>query len=86
MNRHKRQVSVPVEHPSRGPLAKERFKDGEALSWPPELEAEEDLQNHGNDAHHNCSHQELLGDHLVVVAEDVLRNEALFVVCVSSHV
>jgi hypothetical protein len=44
------------------------------------LQAEENGQHHTHKAHKHSCNQELLGNHFVVLAKDVLRNEAFFVV------
>ena len=79
------EVSVPVEDAARRPLAEEGLEDAEGLSRPSELEAEEDGKSHGEDPHEDSRNQELLRDHLVILAEDVLGDEALLVVCVCAH-
>ena len=79
------QVGIAIQHTAWGPLPEECFENGKALTWPSQLQSEKNRKHHCNDAHKHRSYQELLRDHLVILRKDVLRNEALFVMCVSSH-
>ena len=86
MNGDQGQVRIAIQDTVRRPLAQESLEDGKAFTGPAQLQSEEYRQHNGYNAHHNGGHQELLGDHLVIVRENVLRDEAFFVMmCVCSH-
>ncbi len=86
VNGHQCQIRIAIQYATGSPLAKECLQDCKALSWPAQAASGRipialQLQYPSQ-----CGHQELLGDHLVIVREDVLRDEALFVMmCVCSH-
>ena len=85
MDRDKCQIGIAVKDASRCPLAQEGLEHAERLTRPTELKTEEDGQGHRDDSHEDSRNEELLRDHLVILTENVLGDEALLVVCVCSH-
>jgi len=82
VNRNQREVHVRVHHPVGGPLTEEGLQNGEALARPSQLKAEQHGHKYPNDAHEHSRYQELLGNHLVIDREDVLRPEVVYVMLV----
>ena len=86
MNRHKGEVGIAIKNATWRPLPEESLQHTERLAWPSQLQAEEYRQGHCDNPHEYRSYKELLGDHFVILAENVLGDETLLVVCVCSHI
>src|SRR5690606_21253598 len=83
VNGNRCQVKVRIHYASFGPLAQEGFQDRHRLSGPSQLDTEKYAQHHSHQSHKETGNQELLGDHFMILAENIFRNERLLVMVMS---
>ncbi len=82
MKGNKRQVKSRIELSVLAPFSQNAFQELELRVGPAKLKPEDHRHAHRQKRHEYRSYQELLGDHLMVGGEDILRPESLFVMIV----
>ena len=78
-----RQVKIRIQATPFAPLPDDGLQPGEGAVRPAQLQTEQQLQTGSNQRHNHPSDQVLLGDHFVILRENILGDKRVVMLVVS---